>query len=283
MQLGTNIRNWGPTATPDILRACAEHADRSTLHSIWLNDHIGLPPGLQDNPYGISPDMAHILDPLGVACYFAAVTQRIHIGTGVLILPYRPALPTVKWVATLQALSRDRLLLGVGVGYLDEEFRALGVPRTQRGRLTDDVLEVLRESARDEVVTRHGQPLRLAPRLSCPPIYVGGAPDTAIPRVLRHGDGWIPVGMPPDALAPHIADLNARAVAAGRPAPAIVQMKTLPLADPPAAIALAQAYRDIGVTHLVHTQGVRGVSEFEDMVGTLCERIAPAVREPGER
>ena len=80
MKLGINVRNWGPTATPECIAACARYADQSSLDSIWVNDHIGLPPEFEHNPYGISPDMAHILDPLGVACFLAAITSRIKIG-----------------------------------------------------------------------------------------------------------------------------------------------------------------------------------------------------------
>lgn len=275
MLLGTNLRNWGPTATPDCIASCAGIADRSSLDSIWLNDHIGLPPVLDHNPYGISPDMAHILDPLGVACFLAAVTRRIKFGTGVLILPYRPPLLTAKWLGTIQALAQNRFLLGTGVGYLDEEFRALGVAKSRRGKISDETLEFLREAASSEVVTSNGERLLLKPQLVCPPIYIGGAAATAIPRAVRLGDGWMPVGALPPALAPQIAELQRLAASAGRAPLAVVQMKTLPLADPPAAIEMANAYAAAGVTHLVHTQGVRDEREFGQMVEVLCGKIQP--------
>lgn len=157
MLLGTNIRNWGPTATPECVAACARLADQSNLDSIWINDHIGLPPKPDHNPYGISPEMAHILDPLGVACSFAAVTSRIKFGTGVLILPYRPALLTAKWLATIQTLSHGRFLLGTGVGYLDAEFRALGVPKRERGKISDHVLEFLQAATESDILTSNNE------------------------------------------------------------------------------------------------------------------------------
>ncbi|MCZ6892749.1 MAG: LLM class flavin-dependent oxidoreductase, partial [Gammaproteobacteria bacterium] len=101
MKLGMNIRNWGPTATPDFLRACAEAADKSTLDAIWFNDHIGLPPKLENNDYGIPDDMGAILDPLAFSNFLAAVTRRIHFGTAVLIIPYRSAILTNKLIATI--------------------------------------------------------------------------------------------------------------------------------------------------------------------------------------
>jgi alkanesulfonate monooxygenase SsuD/methylene tetrahydromethanopterin reductase-like flavin-dependent oxidoreductase (luciferase family) len=273
MKLGTNIRNWGVTATPACIEACAKHADASTLDSIWLNDHIGLPPTLENNPYGISPDMAHMLDPLGVACFLAAVTSRIEFGIGVLILPYRPALPTLKWLATIQVLSRNRFLLGTGVGYLDEEFKALGVPKTKRGRINDEMLSLIEIASRSDTVVMNDQALVLKPRLPRPRIFIGGAPAVALDRAVRYGDGWMPVGMTPGELAPHVEELQSRAREAGRPAMEIVLMKTLPLNDPPAALELASAYARAGVTHLVHTQGVADPREFATVVDRLCGHV----------
>ncbi len=276
MKLGTNIRNWGPTATPACIAACARYADRSTLDSIWINDHIGLPPAMAENPYDISTDMSHILDPLGVACFLAAHTTRISFGTAVLILPYRPPLPTVKWLATIQALSNGRFLLGTGVGYVDEEFKALGVAKQRRGALNDEILDLIHAAARDDVVEQHGQALILRPRLQRPPIYIGGAPASSLTRAVRYGDGWMPVGLMPDELAPHVRTLQTLAQEAGRSPLEVVHMKTLPLADPPAAIALAQAYAEAGVTHLVHTQGVADETAFAMMVDALCTQVQSA-------
>ena len=277
MDLGINIRNWGKTATAECLADCARIADASTLDSIWLNDHIGLPPIFDDNPYEIPPEMAHILDPLGVACFFAGITSRIRFGTGVLILPYRPPLLTVKWLATIQTLSRGRFMLGAGVGYLEAEFRALGLARNQRGRLTDATVAMLQQAAAGDTVESNGEALVLLPRLEAPPLYFGGAPNTAIPRAVRQGDGWMPVGMSPQDLAPHIVELQRQAQAAGRPPLAVVHMKTLPLADTNAALDLARAYADVGVTHLVHTQGVESADEFANVTALLCAKIKPSI------
>lgn len=266
MELGMNIRNWGPTAQPGFLRACAEAADRSTLDAIWFNDHIGLPPKIADNAYGIPDDMGAIVDPLAFASYLAAVTTRIRFGTAVLVVPYRPALLTNKLIASAQVLSGNRFLLGVGPGYLEEEFRALGVPRSRRGRITDEILAFLRASAANPEVEVNGQPLLLNPALTLPPIYVGGGAKVAIPRAIALGDGWMPVGTAPGELAPQVAELQERAAAAGRGSMAVVAMKTLPLAEPDAAAELACAYRDAGVTHLVHTQGYDSPAQYGEVV-----------------
>lgn len=277
MKLAMNIRNWGSTATPEFARACAEAADRSGLDAIWFNDHIGFPPQIANNEYGVPPDMGVILDPLGFAAYLAACTQRIRFGTGVLILPYRPQVLTAKWLATIQVLSHGRFLLGVGPGYLEEEFRALGVSRARRGRDTDDMIDFLHQCAETELIEANGQALLLSPKLDRPPIYIGGSPKVAIPRAVRAGDGWMPVGFLPHELGPHIAELQQQAADAGRGALDVVAMKTLPLDDRAAAIEMAAAYRDAGVTHLVHTQGYDSPAQYAEIIEQIDGEIRSAL------
>jgi probable F420-dependent oxidoreductase len=277
VKLGMNIRNWGPTATPEFLRACAEAADRSRLDAIWFNDHLGMPPAIENNNYGIPMDMGAIMDPLAFGAFLAACTKRIEFGTGVLILPYRPPIVTSKLLSTIQVLSGNRFLLGVGPGYLEEEFRALGVPRAKRGQLTDSMIDFLRECASADVVEQHGQPFLLKPRLNCPPIYIGGSAKIAIPRAVRCGDGWMPVGSLPAELAPQIAEMHQRGADAGRRGLEVVAMKTLPLENMAAAIEMAQGYRDAGVTHLVHTQAYASPQQYAEVVDQVDGDIRRAL------
>ena len=277
MKLAMNIRNWGPTATPQFLTACAQAADKSGLDAIWFNDHLGFPPKIENNTFGLSSDMGKIIDPLAFGTFLAACTQRIQFGTGVLVLPYRPKILTAKLISAIQVLSDNRFLLGIGPGYLAEEFRALGVPRNQRGRITDETIDFLRGCAASELIEEHGQPLLLEPRLQCPPIYIGGSAAVAIPRTLRCGDGWMPVGTLPYELAPHIADLQSQAAAIGRGTLEVVAMKTLPLAERQAAIDMAGAYRDAGVTHLVHTQGYDSPQQYAEIVAQIDGEIRRAL------
>jgi|GEM_PF-769295 probable F420-dependent oxidoreductase len=277
MKLGMNIRNWGIHATPDFLTACAQSADNSSLDAIWFNDHVGLPPVLDDNPYGIPADMGPIIDPLAFGNFLAAVTRRIAFGTAVLIIPYRPPLITNKLIASIQVLSGNRFLLGVGPGYLEEEFRALGVPKSRRGQITDDTLAFLRASADSLVVEVNGQPIELNPALPMPPVYVGGSAEIAIPRALALGDGWIPAGKPPEDLQAPITELQNRARDNGRGDMEVIAMKTLPLEDTNAAIDLACAYRDVGVTHLVHTQGYDSTAQYAEVVAQIDGPIRAAL------
>ena len=199
------------------------------------------------------------------------------LGTAVLLLPYRPPLLTAKWIASLQVLSEDRILLGVGAGWMTEEFRALGVARSRRGALTDESLDFLHQCFEHDVIESHGQPLRFAPRPTRPPFLIGGGPDVAIPRAAARGEGWMPVGTDPAELKGHIQAFTKQARAAGRGPMQVVAMKTLPIENPEEAVALAQAYRDAGATELVHTQGVSGPDEYRRVVEFLDSRVLPAV------
>ena len=114
MKIGLHIRNSGRFATGDLIRDCAQIADANTaIDDLWVYDHIAIPPDEAEGSEG------YYLDPLATLAFLAAVTERVKIGTRVLILPYRAALPTAKWIASLQVLSGGRLQLGVGVGWME--------------------------------------------------------------------------------------------------------------------------------------------------------------------
>ena len=181
MKLGVMIRNMGPASTRDVVTAAARAADATpAVSAVWVVDHIAIPPDDAEGSGG------RYLDPLASLAYLAGVTTRVELGVAVLVLPYRPALPTAKWIATIQELSGGRLLLGVGVGWMEAEFRALGVDRRRRGRITDDTLTFLDACFADDVVQANGQPFLFKPRPARPPLFVGGAPALAFPRALAH-------------------------------------------------------------------------------------------------
>jgi len=223
--------------------------------------------------------MGDILDPLGFANFLAACTSRISFGTAVLVLPYRPEIATRKLITTIQVLSGNRFLLGVGAGYLRDEFKALGVPPTRRGALTDSMIDFLRESAESELIEAHGQALFLKPKLNCPPIYVGGAPEIAIPRTVRCGDGWMPMGTLPEDLAPSITELHKSAAAAGREGLEVVAMKTLPMRELQNAVEMAQGYKAAGVTHLVHVQHYESPQHYAEVLDQIEGDIRKSLQE----
>jgi len=264
MDLGVVLRNMGPQSTRDMLTAAAIAADGAeAIGELWVADHIAIPPDDAEGSNG------RYLDPLATLAYLAGVTTRIGLGTAVLVLPYRPPLPTAKWVATIQELSAGRLRLGVGVGWMAAEFRALGVDARRRGALTDETLAFLDRCFAEDVVEANGQPFLFRPRPERPPLFIGGAPPHAFRRAFAHRAGWMPVGLPPDALRPLAADLRAAAAAAGVTPPPIAVLTSLPLADRSASRDLLARYADAGATRVAHGARYADLDAFRAMLDQL--------------
>ncbi|HTO07985.1 MAG TPA: TIGR03619 family F420-dependent LLM class oxidoreductase [Myxococcota bacterium] len=268
MKLGISVRTMGPQSTRETLVACARAAEEAGLDEVYVPDHIAIPPDDAEGSGG------RYLDPLIALTWIAAKTERIGLGTAVLILPYRPALPTAKVIATLQELSGNRLTaLGVGVGWMEPEFRALGLPRARRARDADVVLELLVDAFRSDVVERNGQKFLFLPRPPRPQILIGGAAPHALARAARFGDGWMPIGAKPADLAPHAARLRELFLAAGKPAPELAVMTRLPLEEPARAADLAHAYAELGATRLVHASRYADAAEFARSAQAIASRI----------
>jgi probable F420-dependent oxidoreductase len=263
MKLGISIRNMGPQSTRTMIADCAVAADKAGLDSLWITEHIAIPP---DDAQGSG---GRYLDPLITLSYLAAKTERIHLGTGVLILPYRPPLVTAKLVATLQELSGERLKLGVGIGWMKPEFRALGIDLRKRVRDSEKVLSLLHEAFANDVISRHGQDFIFSPRPARPPILVGGAAPHAIDRALAFGDGWFPMGLKPEDLRPLASDYKDRAISAGKAEPEIVVMAGLPLDDLTKAKKLLDKYEQAGVTTLIHGQRYETAEALQSSIDLL--------------
>ena len=264
MKVGITLRNMGPQSQPETLVACAEAADAAGLESLWITDHLAIPPDDAEGSGG------RYTDPLTTLAYLAGRTERIRLGTGVLILPYRRPLPTAKAVATVQEFSGGRLLLGVGVGWMEPEFRAVGADRRRRGRDTDASLDLLHRCFAADEVEENGQPLLFLPRPPRPPIYVGGAGEHALRRTVRFGDGWLPMTSDPAKLAPAAGRLRALAEEAGKPMPEIVAFGGVALDDPARARDQLDELAALGVTRFI--QGVRydDVASYRRVVDPLA-------------
>ena len=192
-----------------------------------------------------------------------------------LILPYRPPLPTAKAVATVQELSGGRLRLGVGVGWMKPEFRALGVPRSERGRRSDEVLDFLGRCFAGDEVEANGQPFLFKPRPAKPPIYVGGAAPHAFVRAARHADGWMPMGGDPESLAGSIGELREHFAAAGRGDPEVICLNGLPIADGEGAMRdRLGAFEAAGVTTFVQAVRYDDESGYRRTVDGLAPVLA---------
>lgn len=245
MKFGLYVRNMGDVATTETIRECARGAEAVGLDEVWVTDHIAIPPDDAEGSGG------RYLDPLATLAWLAGCTERIHLGTGVLVLPYRPALPTAKWIATIQELSGGRLLLGVGIGWMDAEFRAVGVDRRQRGRISDETLAFFEQCFAQDEVEAKGQPMLFRPRPPKPPLFVGGAAPYATRRAVRFGGGWMPMGIDPEKLRAPVASFREESAAAGNPNPDVVLATGLDVSDPAHGAAQARAFQEIGVTRIV--------------------------------
>jgi probable F420-dependent oxidoreductase len=268
MKIGMYLRNMGAQATRAFVGVCAKAGEAAGLDDLWVYDHLAIPPDESQGSGG------YYLDPLATLAYAAAVTERVGLGTGVLDLPYRPPLPTAKWVASVQALSAGRLLLGVGVGWLEAEFKALGIDRARRGAITDETLEFLHRAFAADEVTQNGQTFLFLPRPARPPIFVGGTGAHALRRAARLADGWMPNVFDPAKLAAPIAELRALARAEGKPQPEVVISGRLSLDDEAALVARLRALAAVGATRVAINVPYASAAEFR----SLAEK-AVSVRE----
>jgi probable F420-dependent oxidoreductase len=266
MKLGLYLRNMGPQSTRPLLAAAARAAEAAGIDDLWVADHLALAPEDSEGSNG------RYLEPLATLAFLAGITERVGLGVGVLIVPYRPALLTAKWIATIQELSGERMILGVGVGWMDKEFRALGVDPRRRGAITDATLAFLHACFAADEVEANGQRFLFRPRPARPPVLVGGAPPHAIRRAVRFGDGWMPTGMHAEVLDAGIASLREGMAAAGKPAPEVVLLQSLPVDDDQALASRVRELAARGVTRVVHPWRY----EDADEVARVAARLVAA-------
>ncbi len=177
----------GDQSTREIMAGAALAAEEREFESIWVVDHIAIPPKDSEGSGG------RYVDILSSLAWLAGLTSSINLGSGVLIAPYREILPTAKQIASIQELSGNRLLLGIGLGWMDAEFKALGVNKTKRGEKTDELLSFLHTAFNQDEVELNEQKFLFKPRPPKPPIYIAGSKDYSIKRAVKYGDGWIPI------------------------------------------------------------------------------------------
>src|SRR3984893_13627374 len=191
MRLGIHLPHIGRKAGPEVIRRAAVQAEQLGFADVWVSEHIIVP---RDAPY---PPSAIFWDPVLTLTWAAACTQRVGLGTSVLVLPMRHPLPLAKELATLQNLSGGRLILGAGVGWLEAEFDALGVTVRARGRRMDEGIEMMRAVWREDPVSFPARwipaeidHMRMMPKPEKPiPIWIGGTSEPALKRAARL-DGW---------------------------------------------------------------------------------------------
>jgi probable F420-dependent oxidoreductase len=219
--LGLFGANMGPCATAESAVRISMLAEELGYDSLWMGEHL-VAPSPRRSPSPIEPDYP-ILDPIVTLAMVAAKTERIRLGTGIIILPQRNPVVLAKELATLDVLSGGRLIFGIGVGYLEPEMTAVGVPMAGRGRRADEYLAAIRSLWHDEEPSFDGSHANFSgvdahPRpIQRPvPVVVGGESSAAFRRAVRHADGWYGFSLDRTQTADCVEALRAEAEAAGR-------------------------------------------------------------------
>ncbi|MFC6881780.1 MULTISPECIES: TIGR03619 family F420-dependent LLM class oxidoreductase [Actinomadura] len=259
MEIGVNILNFGPHATPSGLESWTAFAETSGLGFAMISDHVAVTPDVA------AQYPAPFYDPFTTLAWLAGRTSRIMLGTTVAVLPYRHPLHTARVTANLAELSGGRLILGVGTGWSPLEYAALDVPFDGRGRATDDHLRTIIDAWTHDEIIHNGQTVSTAPRPTPPPpVWVGGDSAPAVRRAARFGDAWHPLFASPAWLRESgLPALREAAAAAGRPVPALApririhRTETSLASRDPGQGDTAQirddieGYRSLGATHLL--------------------------------
>lgn len=205
MKFGLRYCNTGRYVDPAAAVELAQAGEEAGFESVWTIEHTVIPEGYASTyPYAASGKLGSrddfaLPDPLIWMAYVAAATQRVKLATGILILPQHSPVVLAKQVATLDHMARGRILLGIGVGWLKEEFDAIGVPFARRGKRADEYVAAMRElwsaekpSFSGEFVQFHNAYCRPQPPAGRVPIIVGGHSEAAAKRAGRLGDGFFP-------------------------------------------------------------------------------------------
>jgi probable F420-dependent oxidoreductase len=229
VRIGVQLAQIGRLADASAVRRAVAAAEQVGFDSVWVLDRL-LAPDVPRSAYPGTPDgalpdgMATMLDPLGVLTYAAAITDRVRLGTSVLVAPWYRPVALARMLTTIDQLSNGRLVVGLGVGWSVDEYEAAGVPMSARGALLDETLDVLDAMWGDEPARYEGATLRITrcdvrpkpvqrPR---PPVLLAAYTPAGLDRVARRADGWNPAGLPIELLAPMWAQLRDAAASYGR-------------------------------------------------------------------
>ena len=224
IKFGLFSMNQDACSHPEGAARVARAAEAAGFESLWCGEHVVLPDP-QAPPSPMAP-RDRILDPLVALTFLAAHTERVRLGTGIIIVPQRNPVVLAKELASLDVLANGRLIFGIGVGYLEPEFRAIGAPFEQRGAVTDEYVEAMQalwtqdrpaykgRFAAFDKVQAHPQPMQRGG----PPIVVGGRTAAAFRRAVTRGHGWYGFGLDVEGAEKALVGLREAAARAPRPA-----------------------------------------------------------------
>jgi probable F420-dependent oxidoreductase len=289
MQIGISLQNnWGVEDVQSLVQL-ARKVEEWGFASVWVHDHVFNAAHVY-NRIGRKP----YYEPLTLLSYVAACTQRVGLGTSVLVLPYHNPLRLAKTAATLDVLSGGRLILGVGVGGVPQESEALGSRYAERGAITDEAIAIMKELWTQEDPRFAGKYYRFSDMPFSPkplqkphiPVLIGGNSPAAIRRAVRLGNGWHPFAISLETLLEGMHSLREYAQQAGRDMAEIPVSVSLPLGNPtPRGDALGtdakeivekiQAFASVGVQLLVITGNTGNIAETLPAMDMLAREVLP--------
>jgi len=285
MKFGFIPINIGESARPGVLAPLAQKAEAVGVESLWTFEHTIVPLEYSSRyPYSASGKMAaepetEFVDPLIALAFVAAHTQRVKLATGVNILSQANPLLLAKQAASIDHLSGGRLMLGLGVGWLREEFQAMGVPFERRGARADDYIAAMKKVWSGQVVEHESEFLHwhgfksypLPARRPHPPLIIGGDSPAALRRVARHGDGWFAVDNKPEQFTERLAELRRLTQDVGRdPAELEISLFWTRFSE---GLDSVRRYQDMGVHRLIAPWRTLGVANGAEGLDRLADRI----------
>ncbi len=275
MKIGLFGIGSGPCGDPEVARQTALLAESAGFESLWTGEHVVLPDP-QAPPSPAPPDFP-MLHPSTILAFLAGVTERVRLGTGIVLLPQRNPVVLAKELASLDVVSGGRLIFGLGVGYLEAEFRALGVPFTGRGGRADEYIDAMRALWTEEQPSFAGEHVSFAgvqahPRpvqRPHPPFVVGGMSPSAYRRAVARGNGWYGFALDVDGTASSLEGLRAAAEQVDRdPALGELEISVTPSFTPDAESI--RRLEDLGVHRVI--PAIRG--RDGDRVRAFVEKLA---------
>ncbi len=295
MRLGLRLPGAGKYAGPDAIRAVARLAEDLGFDSLWMTEHIALPTTIETRyPYRddgnfLWPSETPYLEALLSLAWAAAATQKITLGTSMLILPWHPLVPTAKRLVTLDVLTGGRTVCGISVGWMKEQFDLLDVEFEQRGARTTEAIRAMRHMWTEHEIDFQGEFYNLSGFMMYPkpvrpegiPIWLGGFSKPTLRRVAQVGDGWQPLAIKPDEYARLKDTLGEFLDAEGRSLDDIT-LSVRPLNKMPMNGETLQAYAELGVSECVcdtsfaHETLDQALKEIEALADVLAP-IAPTL------
>jgi len=288
VKFGIMFASTGPFASAEGAAAIARNADDCGIESIWSVEHAVIPDGYQSKyPYSADGKIpgaadADIPDPLIWLAYAAGITDHVRLATGILIVPQRNPVVLAKECATLDKLSNGRFDLGIGVGWLEEEFTTLGLPFHDRGPRTDDYIAAMRALWTQDRAAHDGPFASFSGAIQRPqpvqeggvPIVVGGHSKAAARRAGRLGDGFFPISATEDELVGLLEEMKATAAEHGRDGDAITITvgSWSPRRDP---IDKVKELEDLGIDRLIVAPPTGNLDKLPAAMEQLAEKIAP--------